>query len=171
MKRLLLLAGVFSLFLAMTNPVRAGAEDQVNKALSASIDWINQIDARHYDESYQFGGEAFRDKVKPDRWLLILKTLREPLGKVTSRKQTAHIFKPNGFEGASGEFMVVTYDTSFANLPGATEVVVLRWEGGKWRGAGYNAGSRPTEEDAAISQQNTTTTEVNTQLHVKPEPK
>ncbi len=168
MKRLLL-AGVLFLLLFPANRASANSDDEVNAALAASLKWVGLIDTGHYDESYQFGGDAFRDKVQPDRWTLILKTLRAPLGEVASRKQTSHIFKPNGYEGASGEFIVITYDTSFKNLPDALEVVVLRREGGRWRGAGYNAGGKPSDTAAAPAP-SSSTTEVNTQMHVKPNP-
>jgi len=139
MKRLLLLAGVFLLALAPASKARADAEQEVDSALNASLKWVGQIDSGAYDDCYMSGSNAFHEKVPQDQWDNILKALRTPLGAVTSRKQISHIFKPNGFEGTAGEFMVITYDTEFKKLPNATEVVVLRWEGGKWRGAG----SRP----------------------------
>ena len=43
--------------------------------------------------------------------------------------------------------MVITYDTSFKNMDPVTEVVVLKWQDGKWRGAGYNAGPKQAVDD------------------------
>ena len=65
---------------------------------------------------------------------------------MVSRHQLSHVYKPDGFEGAEGEFLVITYDTAFQKLPTATELVVLRWEDGQWRGAGYNAGPKSTND-------------------------
>jgi hypothetical protein len=150
--------------------VLASAEDQIESGLTVSKAWVGQIDAGQYDASYSFGCDAMHDKVPSDRWEEVLKALRTPLGPVVNRKQISHIYKPNGFEGTSGEFLVITYDTSFAHLDTAMEVVVLKWEGGKWRGAGYNAGPKPTPDDGSAPPEPTSTTETQTQEHVRPVP-
>jgi len=169
MKSLLLLAGIFCLSFATTPNAQASAEDQLDQAVATSKSWIAQIDAGQYDESYTVGSGALHDKVKQDRWGLILKTLRAPWGPVVNRTQVSHIYKPNGFEGSEGEYMVITYNTSFKQVNGVTEVVVLRWEDGKWRGAGYNAMPKPSD-DATANDSPNGTTEVQTQEHVKPKP-
>jgi hypothetical protein len=147
----------------------ASAEDQVDSALVVSKTWVAQIDAGNYDDSYAFGCGAMHDKVPQDRWNEVLKALRDPWGPVVNRRQISHIYKPNGYEGTSGEFLVITYDTQFKKLDAATEVVVLKWEDGKWRGAGYNAGPKPSSDNAVQPPPNSTT-ETHTEDHVKPQP-
>jgi hypothetical protein len=110
------------------------------------------------------------DKVPQDRWEEVLKALRIPWGPVVSRKQISHVYKPNGYEGTEGEFLIITYDTSFQKLSPATETVVLKWEDGKWRGAGYNAGAKPSPDDNSTPPPSSSTTETQTQEHVKPQP-
>jgi hypothetical protein len=169
MKYTLLLAGIVC-FLFTTMPrVLASAEDQVDQALAVSKDWVAQIDAGQYDQSYSFGCDEMHDKIAQDKWELILKSLRNPWGPVVNRTQVSHIYKPNGFEGAEGEFLVITYDTSFKKLGPATEIVVLKWEGGKWRGAGYNAQPKPPVDDDSSAQPPMSTTETHTDDHVKPQ--
>jgi hypothetical protein len=169
MKPAPLLVGICCLLFAAAPQARASAEDEIDSALTASKAWVGQIDAEQYDESYAFGCDAMHDKVQQDKWELVLKSLRGPWGAVLNRKQISHIYKPNGFEGSEGEFMVITYDTSFQRLGAATEIVVLKWEGGKWRGGGYNAEPKaPPDGEAPPSPENTT--EVQTQTHVKPKP-
>ena len=171
MKHLLLLAGLFCFLITATSRVRAGAEDQIEGALSAAKAWVAQIDAGQYDESYAFGCDDLHDKVPQDRWEQILKALRAPWGSVVNRQQIRHDYKPNGFEGTEGEFMVITYDTSFQKNNAVTEVVVLKWDGGKWRGAGYNAGPKATPDDGSTPQPPpSSTTETHTEEHVKPQP-
>ena len=170
MKHSLLLAGVFCLLFAATPKVFASAEDQIDEALAASKTWVALIDAGQYDESYAFGCGAMHDKVPQDRWEEVLKALRIPWGPVVSRKQISHVYKPNGYEGTEGEFLIITYDTSFQKLSPATETVVLKWEDGKWRGAGYNAGAKPSPDDNSTPPPSSSTTETQTQEHVKPQP-
>src|SRR5450631_4446706 len=148
MKPALLLVGICCLLFISAPKARASAENEVDSALTASKAWVGQIDAGQYDESYAFGSGAMHDKVQQDRWETILKALRSPWGTVLSRKQISHIYKPNGFEGTEGEFMVITYDTSFQRLGAATEIVVLKWEDGKWRGGGYNAQAKAPADGA-----------------------
>ncbi len=170
MKPLLFLAGVLFLTIAATPKALASAEDQADSAISASKKWISQIDTHQYDESYAFGCGAMHDKVTQDRWKDVLRALRIPWGEVQSRKQLSHVYKPNGYEGTGGEFMVITYDTSFKRLTPATEVVVLKWENGQWRGAGYIAGAKssPDDDSAPPHALASSTTETHTEAHVKP---
>ena len=170
MKHALLIAGIFCFLFATMPKVLASAEDEIDSALATSKAWVAQIDAGQYDESYAAGSGAMHDKVPQDRWAQVLKALRVPWGPVVSRTQVNHIYKPNGYEGSEGEFMVITYDTSFAKLGAATEVVVLRWEDGKWRGAGYNAGAKPSPEDNSATPPPDSTTEIHTEPHVTPQP-
>ncbi|MCE0523237.1 MAG: DUF4019 domain-containing protein [Methylacidiphilales bacterium] len=166
---LLFLAAISCLLFAATSKARASAEDEVDNALVASKAWMTQIDAGQYDESYAFGCDSMHDKVPQDKWEAVLKALRTPWGPVVSRKQVSHVYKPNGFEGSEGEFLVVTYDTTFQKLGPATEVVVLKWEGGKWRGAGYNAQAKaPPSDDNAPPP--SSSTETHTEEHVAPPP-
>jgi len=167
-KSVLFLAAISGFFFAAMPKVLASAEDQIDNALAASKAWVAQIDAGQYEDSYAFGCGAMHDKVPQDRWTLVLKALRAPWGPVVSRNQISHIYKPNGYEGSEGEFMVITYDTSFVRLDSATEVVVLKWEDGQWRGAGYNAGAKLPPDDDSAPPPPSNTTEIHTDSHVKP---
>ena len=170
MKHVLLLAGIFCVFFAAMPKAVASAEDQIENALVASKTWVAQIDAGQYDESYAFGCGAMHDKVPQETWTQVLKAFRTPWGPVVSRTQVRHDYKPNGYEGSEGEYMVITYDTSFKRMSPAKEVVVLKWEDGKWRGAGYNAGTKSSPDDNSAPPSPSSTTETHTESHVKPQP-
>ncbi len=148
----------------------ASAEDEVDSALATAQKWMSQIDAGQYDDSYAFGCEAMHEKVPQDTWENVLKALRTPWGSPVSRKEVSHVYKPNGYEGTEGEFMVITYDTAFQKLNPATEEVVLKWEDGKWRGAGYNARAKVAQDDTVTAPQDSNTTEIHTDDHVRPQP-
>jgi len=168
-KTALFLAALCGFIFAATPKALASAEDEVDSALATSQAWVALIDAGKYDDSYAAASAALHDKVQQDRWMKVLKALRAPWGPVTSRKQTSHIYKPNGFEGGEGEFMLITYDTSFQGLATATEVVVLKWEDGKWRPAGYNASPKASPDENAPPP-STSTTETHTDPHTKTPP-
>lgn len=169
MKPTLVLAGIFCFLFTAMPQVLASAEDQIDNALLVSKAWVAQIDAGQYDESYAAGCGAMHDKVPQDRWAQVLKAFRTLYGPVVNRKQISHVYKPNGYEGSEGEFLIITYDTSFKQLYSATETIVLKWEDGKWRGAGYNASPKTSPDDASAPPP-TSTTEIHTDSHVTPPP-
>jgi hypothetical protein len=165
------LAAVVGLLMAAGQNAFASAEDHVDDGLTVSKTWVALIDAGQYDDSYASSSGEMRDKVPQDRWTAVLKAIRGSWGAMVSRRQLSHVYKANGFEGSEGEFLVITYDTSFQRLPAATELVVLRWEDGHWRGAGYNAGPKPApDSNTAADPGQDNSTEVQTQEHVKPMP-
>ena len=106
-----------------------------------------------------------RARYPEDQWINVLKALRAPWGAVVDRQQLSHVYKPNGVPGLDGECMVITYTTNFKNYTNVTENVVLKWEDGQWRGAGYFAGvaADPNAPPASPNY----TTEVQTQNHVQ----
>jgi len=125
-KTILLLTAVSGFFFASMPGALASAGNQIGKALVAAKAWVAQIDAAQYDESYAFGCGAMHDKVPQNRWALVLKTLRTPWGPVLNRNEISHVYKPNGYEGAEGEFMIITYDTSFGRMANGAAPVITR---------------------------------------------
>ncbi len=141
-------------------------DDTMGNSADVAKTWVSGIDAGQYDNSYLAGGDAFHEKVDQNKWTMILKTIRGGLGKVLSRQLVAHEFKPNGFEGKDGEFMVLTYDTSFEKMDDAKEIIVLRREGGRWKPAGYNFEPKnPPQDDGSAP--TTTTSETTQPLPIK----
>ena len=155
------------LALLTTFHVHASAEDQIGQAVTSSQAWVTQIDSGKFEDSYSFTCEETRNKFPEDRWVEVLKTIRTPWGGVVDRHQLSHVFKPNGVPGLDGECVIITYNTNFKNLSNATETVVLKWEDGQWRGAGYFAG--PTADPNAAPPTPSYTTEVHDEQHVTPQ--
>ena len=108
---LLLMAALF---------VRADDEDDGHMAQCAhgGAAWMAEIDAGEYDQSYNDGGSALHEKVPQDTWVRILKTERPMMGNVVTRTETEHSYRPNGFEGADGEFFVISYRTRLLEQAG-----------------------------------------------------
>ncbi len=117
------------------------------EASAAAQAWLTEIDAGKYEQSYDEGCTAFHNKVTQSQWITVLKALRPGLGGLVNRTETKATYRPEGIEGLDGECMVITYNTSFSKMNSETEIVVLKREDGKWRGAGYNA--QPQQPAAA----------------------
>jgi hypothetical protein len=157
-----LIGGVGMLLMAALL-VRADDEDDrhMGNALNVAKEWIAEIDAGEYDQSYADGGSALHEKVPQDTWVRILKTERPLLGNVVTRTETDHSYRPNGFEGTDGEFFVISYRTAFANKPDEVEHLVLKREGGRWRGVGYDFGPEEVTTDPDAGPTTTVTTSTN----------
>lgn len=148
-----------AVLLATMLSVRADDDGNATDALAVAKAWMAEIDAGQYDQSYLDGGFALHNKVPEDTWIHILKAERPLLGKVVSRTETDHFYRPNGFEGTDGEFFVISYQTSFETKPNEVEHVVLRREDGRWRGVGYDFGPAQVAVDPNAGPTTTTTTE------------
>ena len=154
---------------ALTAAVRvhASAEEQIDRAVAVSQAWVGQIDSGKYEDSYSFTCDETRDKFSEDKWVDVLKAIRKQWGGVVDRHQLSNVYKPHGVKGLDGECVVVTYNTNFKNLNNATEQVVLKWEDGQWRGAGYYAGVTPDPNAPAPTPNYTQETQ--TDEHVTPQ--
>ena len=148
--RLLTVMYITFLFAAASVKNFAASDDNAAEATAVAQAWMAQIDAGHYEEVYAAGCIAFHEKVSLDKWVSVLKTIRIPLGTVTSRKEITHLNKPDGFEGLDGQCIVFKYATSFSKLPEALEVVVVKREDGHWKGAGYNLMPKQAAESKAV---------------------
>jgi len=120
------------------------ADGDTAGAQAAAQSWLALIDNGKYEDSYAAGCIALHQKIAHDSWNLGLKAVRTPHGTLLSRKETSHTLKPNGFEGLDGQCLVLQYDTAFKNLPNGFEVVIMKYENGKWKGAGYTVGAKPS---------------------------
>ena len=166
-----LILSLLTVLLALFAPLRvhASAANQIDQAVNASKSWVAEIDAGKYDDSYAFTCDETRKQFPQDRWVDVLKTIRTPWGSVLNRHQLSHVYQPNGVKGLEGECMTITYNTNFKNYNNVTETVVLKWEDGQWRGAGYFAGVQ--EDPNAPPPAPNYTTEVQTEEHATAPPK
>ncbi len=155
-----LLAGCFLFATFSTCP--AWGDDPINSALPAAQAWLGLVDAGKYDESYDAAGQALYEKV-PDKkeWVSSLKIVRGSWGPVLSRKMTQHLYQPNGVIGLNGECMAISFETNTTKQSTVIEMVIMRYEDGKWRGAGYTMGTKasPQGEDTAPSAESQTTSQ------------
>jgi uncharacterized protein DUF4019 len=119
--------------------VTAFADEAGEKAATAAAPvWLSQIDAGSYSNSWRDASVYFKGAVSEKGWQDALTGARKPLGKLISRKlskaQSATLLP-----GApDGKYVVMQFDSSFANKQTAVETVTFMQEkDGKWRAAGY----------------------------------
>jgi len=114
----------------------ASADEAV--AQSAAEAWLGLVDSGSYPESWTSAASLFKGLVDQGQWEKQLNGVRTPLGKVLSRKLKAVRFATKLPGAPDGQYVVVQYDTSFANKQGAVETITpMKDPDGQWRVSGY----------------------------------
>jgi Protein of unknown function (DUF4019) len=114
------------------------ADETSDKVAPAAQSWLKQIDSGNYATSWKEASAYFRGALTERGWVDALNGARKPLGKIVSRK-LAESRDAQSLPGApDGNYVVMQFDTSFANKKSAVETVTFMQEkDGKWKAAGY----------------------------------
>jgi len=109
-----------------------------NPATASAQSWLAQIDSGNYAKSWKEASAYFQGALTEKGGVDALNGARKPLGKLLSRKLTK-VQNAQSLPGApDGNYVVMQFDTSFANKKSAVETVTFMQEkDGKWKAAGY----------------------------------
>ncbi len=113
-------------------------EQAKEQALSAANAWLKLVDDGHYAESWDAAAEYLRGAVGKEAFVKALDGARKPLGAVTERKVKSQEFRTSLPGAPDGQYVILQYETSFANKKSAIETVTpMLDKDGKWRVSGY----------------------------------
>lgn len=128
---------------AVLQPVWADtASDAKTAATTATLAWVGEIDAGHYDKSWEMASSFFKTAITSEKWQGALRIVRTPLGRCISRHLTSSLYqtsvpKPDGTK-LDGESIIAQYDSSFENLNAGRETITFMKEAdGSWKASGY----------------------------------
>jgi serine/threonine protein kinase len=136
------------------------ADTNRQAALSAVQAWLNLMDNGDYGQSWETAADSFHDAVTKADWVAKSKEIRQPLGKILSRKLSSAEQTSTLPGMPNGSYFVAKFDTAFANLKPATETVSFALaEDGRWKAIGYlirpganeNKPAIASEDEAAVS--------------------
>ncbi|MDD5201068.1 MAG: DUF4019 domain-containing protein [Terrimicrobiaceae bacterium] len=120
---------------AAPSPPATGAE---RAAVAAAETWLASIDAGKFVESWTDAAALFRKAVTQPQWTAALESVRTPLGRLRSRALHSARTHTNLPGAPDGDYVVMQFDTTFANKSSAVETVTFILEpDGQWRAAGY----------------------------------
>jgi hypothetical protein len=137
MKNVLRLGLIF-LFLVGGLAAHAADGDAPNKAQNAAKSWLALVDAEKYGQSWDEGALLFRSAVMKAEWEKAARAARAPLGPMKSRTFKSANFTRSLPGAPDGEYVVIQFDSQFANKASAIETVTpMRDKDGTWRVAGY----------------------------------
>ncbi|HEY2341991.1 MAG TPA: DUF4019 domain-containing protein [Chthoniobacteraceae bacterium] len=124
--------------LALTSIRAAAASKPEEEAQKAAEKWLALIDAGKVAESWKEAAAAFRTAVPQDQWQQSITTFRQPFGKLVSRTLKSAKFSTSLPGAPDGKYVVLQFDTSFANKKDTIETVTpMLDKDGKWRVSGY----------------------------------
>lgn len=107
-------------------------------AVASAEKWLGIVDKGEYAESWKEAAAYFRNSVTEQKWEQAAKGVRQPLGKLISRKLKTAVYKTSLPGAPDGEYVVMQFDSSFANKKSAVETVTTVLDNdGKWRAVGY----------------------------------
>ena len=115
------------------------AQDFDTKAGQSSAEaWLALVDDGAYAESWKTAANLFKKAVTEEQWQGMLKTVRDPLGKLKERSLKAATPTKTPPGAPAGEYIVFDFSTTFANKAAAGErVTVMKDTDGMWRVGGY----------------------------------
>lgn len=128
---------IFCMFLCV--PATFAENPEVKKqAVASAQEWLGLVDDGQYAKSWQEAATYFQKAVPQQQWAQTLKAVRAPLGKVLSRSLKGATYKASLPGAPDGEYVVIQFDTSFANKKNAVETVTPMMDvDKKWRVSGY----------------------------------
>jgi hypothetical protein len=107
-------------------------------AQQSSESWLALVDAGKYDESWQEAAQYFKGVVAKEDWRKTVQGVRDPLGKMRSRKLKSATYKTSLPGAPDGEYVIIQYDSSFEHKQEALETVTpMLDKDGKGRVSGY----------------------------------
>ena len=111
---------------------------QQKDALAAAENWLTVNDKGEYAKSWAEAAQYFKKVITEAEWVQKMQEVRNPLGKPVSRKVKSETPKTSLPNAPEGQYIVIEFETSFANGKIGLENVNTRLESnGKWRVAGY----------------------------------
>jgi hypothetical protein len=117
-----------------SDPAVKAATDAAGKAAQA---WLALDDADNWDACWDALAPAVQGQIARDAFADSLHTVRNELGKVTARHPHAVTFTHKMPGAPDGDYVVLQYDTDFANGSARETVIPMRTPDGSWRVSGY----------------------------------
>ena len=135
-RRLHILIALFLGVYASVNHADEMAEFQ--KAQLAAQTWLQSLDQGNYATSWQETAEPCKKAITAAQLQTSVNEVRTPLGQLISRQPILAQYTRTLPNAPAGEYVVVQYQTRFANRDTVTETVTPMREGdGVWRVSGY----------------------------------
>lgn len=129
---------IFVCVLPLSDARAAANQAAIEQATKAADAWLKLLDKGDYRACYQDASQIVKDHLTEDAFVHEFSAARKPLGAMVSRNLKVTQYATSLPGAPDGQYVVIQYDTSFANKKSATETVTPMLEkDGQWRVSGY----------------------------------
>jgi hypothetical protein len=137
MKPINLLACCFIFLLAVVPLAGSSAGDKEEAARRAALEWLALVDAMQYEASWEAAASLFKAQVSAGAWAKAVAAARSPLGASGTRRLLSATYATSLPGAPDGEYVVLQFQTAFANKSRAVETITPMLDQGQWRVSGY----------------------------------
>ena len=118
--------------------IGASAQDpRATEAQQAARAWLAIADKLDAEASYKAAGPKFRGALTPERWRDAVRQVRFPAGTLVQRTVQTTQFAAKLKDQPDGDYVLITFRSSWTNKTVGRELVSLERVGGKWLVVGY----------------------------------
>ena len=136
--RIGLMAALALAWLAAPGCAPQGNPAEQQEATDAAVAWIQFVDTGKYPESWDQASSYFKAVLQKDKWVEAVPGIREPLGRVISRKMSGRRSATSLAGAPDGKYCLIQFNTTFSHKKGGVESVTMMQEAdGSWRVSGY----------------------------------
>lgn len=129
---------ILAIMLLFPAAVPAQTLEPGKPGVTAAMKWLPLVDEGKYAESWSAAAAHFRGAITQARWQESVTGVRKPLGKVISRAVKTRTPQATLPGAPAGEYVIVTFDTSFEKRKATVETVTaVKEKDGVWRICGY----------------------------------
>ncbi len=129
---------LIAVVLAVPFSGRAIESESQQAAVNRAKMWLSLVDEGDGSKSWSEAAGYFRNAVSREQWEQTALSIRNPLGKVLSRKLETVVFRTSLPGAPDGKYMIITFSSSFERKKSAVETVIpMIDEDGEWRVSGY----------------------------------
>ena len=127
---------VWVALLTLNNQVLAA--NDTSQAETAADQWLALIDSGKYGESWDQAATLFKAALPREQWVSAMQSMRTQLGVTNARSRTTSTYTRTLPGAPAGEYVVIQFQSDFANKNGAIETVTpMEDEKGVWKISGY----------------------------------
>jgi hypothetical protein len=119
-------------------PTLVTADEGKEKAAKQSArEWLALVDRGEYKASWKAAATFFRSQIDSAKRESAVASVRRPLGVVEERHFQSARYTRELPGAPDGEYVVLQFQTKFANKAEAIETVTPAMDGGTWKVTGY----------------------------------
>jgi len=133
----LIIAAVFMIIYPILNE-KPDAE-KAEKATAVAMEFLDLIDAEKYAESWQMAAGMMKEKVTEKDWIEKLTKARGFSGALVERSMKSTSYSLTVPDGPDGEYILLTFNSSYQRVEKAIELVNVMVEDGHWKVVAYIA--------------------------------